>query len=394
MKSSKPPYHCPLENCDKSYKSLPSVQKHVTRCSKEKDKENNHSNSETDEKPDTVAIVPFHSPQFSYTDAQKMVEVEVEGKSQKFSIYDALSLVSKEDYEASLPPEMREKTEKELEEGGEPKTPVSVKPSSKKRGKAPRYSTPKNPTLKQVERAMERAAAAEEKADQPNKDLQPVDKRVLQKLPEAQYREISDYKLPPAPPMPVTYFQFVEKTPEEMDREVEYDMDEEDVAWLKLMNGRRTGDQLTKISEDQFELLMDRLEKESYFHVQTNGSSQYSAPVDDDAICCVCMDGEATNTNVILFCDLCNLAVHQECYGVPYIPEGQWLCRRCLQSPSRSVECCLCPNRGGAFKQTDDGRWAHVVCGLWIPEVRFANTVFLEPIDSIGHIPPARWELI
>ena len=104
-------------------------------------------------------------------------------------------------------------------------------------------------------------------------------------------------------------------------------MDEEDVAWLKMMNSRRNSDQLTKISEDQFELLMDRLEKESYFHVQTNGNSQYSAPVDDDAICCVCMDGEATNTNVILFCDLCNLAVHQECYGVPYIPEGQWLCR-------------------------------------------------------------------
>ena len=111
------------------------------------------------------------------------------------------------------------------------------------------------------------------------------------------------------------------------DEMVEYDMDEEDVAWLNIINEKRSQDGHSKIHEDQFELLMDRLEKESYFHVQTNGKD-YSAPIDDDAICCVCMDGECSNTNVILFCDLCNLAVHQECYGVPYIPEGQWLCRR------------------------------------------------------------------
>ena len=105
------------------------------------------------------------------------------------------------------------------------------------------------------------------------------------------------------------------------DEMVEYDMDEEDVAWLNIINEKRSQDGLARILENQFELLMDRLEKESYFHVQTNGKD-YSAPIDDDAICCVCMDGECSNTNVILFCDLCNLAVHQECYGVPYIPEG------------------------------------------------------------------------
>ena len=253
------------------------------------------------------------------------MEIEFDGKVHKFSIYEALSMMSKEDYEASLPPEMREKTEKREEEDVN-KTPVCPKSVYKKR-KGMKFTTPKNPTLKSLERQMEkreRAEAAEDKTE--NKDFQPIDKKVL-KLPEAQYKEIEDYKLPPAPPMPDQYIKFVEKTPEELDKEIEYDMDEEDVEWLKLMNGKRRSDKLGEITEDQFELLMDRLEKESYFHVQSNGLSQYSAPVDDDAICCVCMDGEATNTNVILFCDLCNLAVHQECYGVPYIPEGQWLCR-------------------------------------------------------------------
>ena len=40
-------------------------------------------------------------------------------------------------------------------------------------------------------------------------------------MPEAQYREITNYNLPPAPPMPVTYYKFVEKTAEEKDKEVE-----------------------------------------------------------------------------------------------------------------------------------------------------------------------------
>lgn len=211
------------------------------------------------------------------------------------------------------------------------------------------------------------------------------------KLPAAVYRLREDYNICDAPPRPNAYIRFIEKSAEELDGEVEYDVDEEDTTWLGIMNERRAEQGLAAVSVDTLELLMDRLEKESYFQAAANGQS--GTEVDDDAVCCICVDGECQNTNVILFCDMCNLAVHQDCYGVPYIPEGQWLCRRCLQSPSRPVDCVLCPNTGGAFKQTDHNQWAHVVCALWIPEVRFANTVFLEPIDSIENIPAARWRL-
>ncbi|EDV35907.1 uncharacterized protein Dana_GF12236 [Drosophila ananassae] len=211
-------------------------------------------------------------------------------------------------------------------------------------------------------------------------------------VPVAKVAEIVDYRVPDAPPRPLAYYRFIEKSLEELDGEVEYDVDEEDSAWLEHMNDERQRLGLNAVGIDTMELLMDRLEKESHFQAAANGTPT-GVEVDDDAVCCICLDGECQNTNVILFCDMCNLAVHQDCYGVPYIPEGQWLCRRCLQSPSKPVNCVLCPNAGGAFKQTDHGQWAHVVCALWIPEVRFANTVFLEPIDSIETIPAARWRL-
>ncbi|EDV25831.1 uncharacterized protein TRIADDRAFT_35784, partial [Trichoplax adhaerens] len=194
--------------------------------------------------------------------------------------------------------------------------------------------------------------------------------------------------------LPQSYYRFIEKTSEELDEEIEYDLDDEDHYWLDLINEQRKSNGLNLISEDIFEYLMDRLEKESYFESRSSGVNGDNHPyIDEDAVCCICNDGECQNSNAILFCDMCNLAVHQECYGVPYIPEGQWLCRRCLNSPSRPVDCIFCPNKGGAFKQTDDNRWAHVVCGLWIPEVGFANAVFLEPIDSVEKIPAARWKL-
>ncbi|KAG8577355.1 hypothetical protein GDO81_010150 [Engystomops pustulosus] len=301
-----------------------------------------------------------HSPTretLTYAQAQRMVEIEIEGRLHRISIFDPLDIISDDD-----------PTAQEMSECNSNKENSEQPPQHCLRSKR------------------HKASKAKKKSEAPTTHGHAT----TSTLPEPKVRVI-ECSPPSAPHRSAAYYKFEEKSSEELDEEVEYDMDEEDYAWLEIINDKRKSEGFSSVSQDIFEFLMDRFEKESYFENQKQGDQQ--SLIDEDAVCCICMDGECQNSNVILFCDMCNLAVHQECYGVPYIPEGQWLCRHCLQSGNTAIECVLCPNRGGAFKKTDDDRWGHVVCALWIPEVGFANTVFIEPIDGVRNIPPARWKL-
>jgi hypothetical protein len=56
--------------------------------------------------------------------------------------------------------------------------------------------------------------------------------------------------------------------------------------------------------------------------------------------------------------------------------------------------CILCPNEGGAFKQTIMGEWVHLLCAIWVPETRVANDVFMEPITGVDKISKQRWKLV
>uniref|UniRef100_A0A3P9MLE5 Bromodomain and PHD finger containing, 1 n=1 Tax=Oryzias latipes TaxID=8090 RepID=A0A3P9MLE5_ORYLA len=329
-----------------------------------------------------------HSPgreTMTYAQAQSMVELEIQGRVHRISIFENIDVVSEDDSDAddALPSGTGNSTGGVCNGGdgggGGSEVGGSCKDRSDITSSNGAKATPK--TGKHKSKAKKKDGSSHHHNSQSGPAV---------KLPEAVFREL-DQDRPDAPPRPSSYYRYIDKSAEELDEEVEYDIDEEDYIWLGIMNDKRRRDGVPPIPQEVFEYLMDRLEKESYF--ESHNKTDPSTLIDEDAVCCICNDGECQNSNVILFCDMCNLAVHQECYGVPYIPEGQWLCRRCLQSPSRAVDCALCPNKGGAFKQTDDSRWAHVVCALWIPEVCFANTVFLEPIDSIEHIPPARWKL-
>ncbi|XP_047461715.1 peregrin isoform X2 [Mugil cephalus] len=422
LRATKPPYECPVESCRKVYKSYSGIEYHLYHYDhdnptpaqtlpqkKRKGRPPRVSlagSGDTDDGGGNSGGGPGHggntpgSPNRSershspgrdtmtYAQAQRMVELEIQGRIHRISIFENIDVVSEEDSDAEdAPPSGTGSSAGGVCNGSDGGAGGSeIGGSGKDRSDIPSSNggkaTPKSGKHKSKEKKKDGSSHHHSAQSGP-----------AVKLPEAVFREL-DQERPDAPPRPLSYYRnlkYIDKSVEELDEEVEYDIDEEDYIWLDIMNDKRRRDGVTPIPQEVFEYLMDRLEKESYF--ESHNKADPSTLIDEDAVCCICNDGECQNSNVILFCDMCNLAVHQECYGVPYIPEGQWLCRRCLQSPSRAVDCALCPNKGGAFKQTDDARWAHVVCALWIPEVCFANTVFLEPIDSIEHIPPARWKL-
>lgn len=193
---------------------------------------------------------------------------------------------------------------------------------------------------------------------------------------------------------------------------VEYDMDEQDEVWLNEINARRKADGQEPIKPAHFEFTMTQIEKE--WHAlekripksvpkppQTHRPRSSSAAAvngevageEQDSKCAICDDGDCENTNAIVFCDGCDLAVHQECYGVPFIPEGQWLCRKCQLVGRLNAQCVFCPHEDGAFKQTSNGKWAHLLCAIWIPEVQLGNTTFMEPVMDVEKVPKSRWKL-
>ncbi|RCI14793.1 hypothetical protein L249_6474 [Ophiocordyceps polyrhachis-furcata BCC 54312] len=188
---------------------------------------------------------------------------------------------------------------------------------------------------------------------------------------------------------------------------VEYDMDEQDDMWLEQYNGQRKQNELEVITREVFEITMTKIEKEwhglekripkpnpkppqthrprSSSDAAVNGETQTGE--EPDSKCAVCDDGDCENTNAIVFCDGCNLAVHQECYGVPFIPEGQWLCRKC-QLCGRGV-----PVADQFVQQTNSSKWAHLLCAMWIPEVSLGNHTFMEPVMDVEKVPKTRWKL-
>ncbi|XP_063040057.1 protein Jade-1 isoform X2 [Engraulis encrasicolus] len=173
-----------------------------------------------------------------------------------------------------------------------------------------------------------------------------------------------------------------------------YDLDEQDVAWLSAANAELEHMGLPALDELSMERIMEELERWCYDSLRHAMETEEGLGIeyDEDVVCDVCQSPDGEDGNEMVFCDKCNICVHQACYGILKVPSGSWLCRICALGIS--PRCQLCPKRGGAMKPTRSGtKWVHVSCALWIPEVSIGNPEKMEPITNISHIPSNRLAL-
>jgi hypothetical protein len=136
---------------------------------------------------------------------------------------------------------------------------------------------------------------------------------------------------------------------------------------------------------------------------------------DMNAVCNICNDGEVTPDNQILFCEACNVAVHQMCYGIEEVPEGDYYCIACryfdrekmsqalakrsgaaprIALPPLPISCELCPIKQGAYIRTDtsksapnatSAKWVHMACAKW-QGLHFVDKTKPEVVEDVADL--------
>jgi len=116
-------------------------------------------------------------------------------------------------------------------------------------------------------------------------------------------------------------------------------------------------------------------------------------------VCCICLGTHSSDLNEVVECDSCGILVHEGCYGViesnsvsstaSTCSTEPWFCEPC-QGNVVTPACQLCPNLGGALKETDTGLWVHLVCALYVPGIAFGELDKLTQV-TLFEMPYNRW---
>ncbi|XP_021681430.2 uncharacterized protein LOC110665553 isoform X2 [Hevea brasiliensis] len=125
----------------------------------------------------------------------------------------------------------------------------------------------------------------------------------------------------------------------------------------------------------------------------------------NSSLCDFCCKGETGNeSNRLIVCSSCKVAIHLNCYGVNGDVDESWLCSWCKHKSgdedSVKQPCVLCPKQGGALKPVgveSSGsvvEFVHLFCSLWMPEVYVEDLKKMEPVMNVREIKETRRKLV
>ncbi|EQC30930.1 hypothetical protein SDRG_11408 [Saprolegnia diclina VS20] len=117
-------------------------------------------------------------------------------------------------------------------------------------------------------------------------------------------------------------------------------------------------------------------------------ASPPSAP--SEVRCDVCAGDVSFADDRIVICDECDVAVHESCYDIKRVPDSAWYCHFCasnrISCESDLAACAACNHLGGALVPTLNGKWVHMACTLYLPELYFIH----DKVEGIELLKPRR----
>ena len=185
----------------------------------------------------------------------------------------------------------------------------------------------------------------------------------------------------------------------------------------------------SSLHETELELINQRKNSEKIFesNIEINRIKN-----DENWNCFVCNNGILEDNDIFYECEKCKISVHQNCYGILTNNSENWLCEACAimsKEESQSLECVLCPVKGGAMKRIDlpencqflknlkklrkneldlektkynsvciipkydsditkaKRAWVHISCALWNPDLEIKESQGETHIKFVDDIP-------